>query len=127
MLTFNNSGTVNQELNNASGVNMSLSSPSIEEMNRIISYGAGADDANVDRAELQDPAFGKHIREAVEIGSGSAAQAVLTLDHDSNWPTTAPRNKFHMTVHDAGRCYLPNLDNTAEVLAFAEGEQFKWS
>ena len=37
----------------------------------------------------------------------------------------APRNKFHMTVHDAGRCYLPNLDNTAEVLAFAEGEQFK--
>jgi len=37
----------------------------------------------------------------------------------------APRKKFHMTVHDAGRCYLPNLDNTAEVLAFAEGEQFK--
>jgi len=30
-----------------------------------------------------------------------------------------------MTVHDAGRCYLPNLDNTAEVLAYAEGEQFK--
>jgi hypothetical protein len=38
---------------------------------------------------------------------------------------SAPRKKFHMTVHDAGRCYLPNLDNTAEVLAFAEGEQFK--
>ena len=37
----------------------------------------------------------------------------------------AARKKFHMTVHDAGRCYLPNLDNTAEVLAFAEGEQFK--
>jgi len=37
----------------------------------------------------------------------------------------SPRNKFRMTVHDAGRCYLPNLDNTAEVLAFAEGEQFK--
>jgi hypothetical protein len=37
----------------------------------------------------------------------------------------ASRKKFHMTVHDAGRCYLPNLDNTAEVLAFAEGEQFK--
>jgi hypothetical protein len=37
----------------------------------------------------------------------------------------APRNKFHMMVHDGGRCYLPNLDNTAEVLAFAEGEQFK--
>jgi len=37
----------------------------------------------------------------------------------------ASHKKFHMTVHDAGRCYLPNLDNTAEVLAFAEGEQFK--
>ncbi|MEO8052651.1 MAG: ribbon-helix-helix protein, CopG family [Acidobacteriota bacterium] len=37
----------------------------------------------------------------------------------------APRKKFHMTVHDPGRCYLPNLDNTAEVLAFAEGEWFK--
>ena len=39
-------------------------------------------------------------------------------------PPALPK-KFHMTVHDAGRCYLPNLDNTAEVLAFAEGEQFK--
>ena len=36
-----------------------------------------------------------------------------------------PRKKFRMTVHDPGRCYLPNLDNTAEVLAFAEGEWYK--
>ena len=33
----------------------------------------------------------------------------------------APRKKFHMTVHDAGGCYLPNLDNSAEVLAAVEG------
>jgi hypothetical protein len=32
---------------------------------------------------------------------------------------------FRTTPHDAGRCYVPNLDNTAEVLAFAEGESFK--
>jgi hypothetical protein len=32
---------------------------------------------------------------------------------------------FRTTPHDAGRCYVPNLDNTAEVLAFAEGENFK--
>ena len=38
---------------------------------------------------------------------------------------SAPRKKFHMTVHDAGRCYLPNLDNTSEVLALSEGEWFK--
>jgi hypothetical protein len=31
---------------------------------------------------------------------------------------------FRTTPHDAGRCYVPNLDNTAEVLAFAEGENF---
>ncbi len=37
----------------------------------------------------------------------------------------APRKKFRTAVHSAGRCYLPNLDNTAEVLAIAEGEQFK--
>ena len=32
---------------------------------------------------------------------------------------------FRTTPHYAGRCYVPNLDNTAEVLAFAEGESFK--
>ncbi len=38
---------------------------------------------------------------------------------------TPPSKKFRTSVHFAGRCYLPNLDNTAEVLAIAEGEQFK--
>jgi hypothetical protein len=37
----------------------------------------------------------------------------------------APRKRFRTRVHSCGRCYLPNLDNTAEVLAMAEGEQFK--
>jgi hypothetical protein len=37
----------------------------------------------------------------------------------------APRKKFRTAVHSSGRCYLQNLDNTAEVLAIAEGEQFK--
>ena len=32
---------------------------------------------------------------------------------------------FRTSVHSSGRCYLPNLDDTAEVLAIAEGEQFK--
>jgi len=32
---------------------------------------------------------------------------------------------FRTSVHSSGRCYLANLDNTAEVLAVAEGEQFK--
>ena len=37
----------------------------------------------------------------------------------------APRKKFRTGIHSPGRCYLPNLDNIAEVLASAEGEQFK--
>ena len=37
----------------------------------------------------------------------------------------APRKKFRTAVHSSGRCYLPNLDNAAEVLAIAESEQFK--
>jgi hypothetical protein len=37
----------------------------------------------------------------------------------------APRKEFRTAVHSSGRCCLPSLDNTAEVLAFAEGEQSK--
>jgi hypothetical protein len=37
----------------------------------------------------------------------------------------ASRKKFRTTVHSSGCCYLPNLDHTTEVLAIAEGEQFK--
>jgi len=32
----------------------------------------------------------------------------------------APRKKFRTGGHSCGRCYLPNLDNTAEVLAITE-------
>lgn len=35
------------------------------------------------------------------------------------------RKEFRTAVHSSGRCYLPNLDTTAGVLATAEGEQFK--
>jgi hypothetical protein len=37
----------------------------------------------------------------------------------------APRKRFRTKVHSCGKCYLPNLDNTAEVLAIAEGEWHK--
>jgi len=38
----------------------------------------------------------------------------------------APKQKrFETTVVDPGRCYLPNLDNIAEVLAAIEGEDFR--
>ena len=37
----------------------------------------------------------------------------------------APRMQFRTGVHFPGKCYLLNLDNTAEILAIAEGESFK--
>lgn len=39
--------------------------------------------------------------------------------------TLARRKKFRTGVHYGGQCYMPNLDNTTEVLAAAEGEWFK--
>jgi len=65
------------------------------------------------------------VRKAKDASLKEVVNAALREGLVRMVQTPAPRKKFHMTVHDAGRCYLPNLDNTAEVLAFAEGEQFK--
>jgi hypothetical protein len=37
----------------------------------------------------------------------------------------AKRGRFRTEEVDAGRCYLPNLDDIAEVLAWAEGEDYR--
>jgi hypothetical protein len=39
--------------------------------------------------------------------------------------TLVPRKKFRTAAISCGKCYVSNLDNTAEVLAAAEGESFK--
>ncbi len=36
-----------------------------------------------------------------------------------------PRKPFRTKALSVGRCRFPNLDNVAEVLAIAEGEQYK--
>ena len=38
-----------------------------------------------------------------------------------------PRRPFRTPVLPAGRCLLPSLDNTTEVLRIAEGEDFRSS
>jgi hypothetical protein len=65
------------------------------------------------------------VRQAKDVSLKEVVNAALREGLVRMVQAPAPRKKFHMTVHDAGRCYLPNLDNTAEVLVFAEGEQFK--
>ena len=36
-----------------------------------------------------------------------------------------PRKPFRTTAVDLGKCYLPNLDNTSEVLATIEGDWYR--
>jgi hypothetical protein len=65
------------------------------------------------------------IRTAKSASLKEVVNAALRDGLDRMLNAPAPRKKFRTGVHSAGRCYLPNLDNTAEVLAITEGEQFK--
>jgi len=67
----------------------------------------------------------ERVRAATDRSLKEVVNAALRdgLARMMNAPTT--RMKFHTTPHFSGRCYLPNLDNVAEVLAVAEGESFK--
>ena len=38
---------------------------------------------------------------------------------------TPPAKRFHTKTLVLGKCYLPNLDNIAEALAIAEGEDHR--
>ncbi|MBI1787481.1 MAG: DUF2191 domain-containing protein [Acidobacteria bacterium] len=44
---------------------------------------------------------------------------------DMNAPPRRARKPFHTKPLNLGRCYLDNLDNIGEVLAFAEGEDHR--
>ena len=65
------------------------------------------------------------IRKATNVSLGEVVNAALRNGLERMLQLTPPSKKFRTKVHSPGRCYLPNLDNTAEVLAMAEGEQFK--
>jgi len=67
----------------------------------------------------------ERVRKATKTSLKAVINAALRegLVRMMNAPT--PLKTFHTTPHFAGRCYLPNLDKTAEVLAIAEGESFK--
>jgi len=65
------------------------------------------------------------IRKATNVSLGEVVNAALRNGLERMLQLPPPSKKFRTKVHSPGRCYLPNLDNTAEVLAMAEGEQFK--
>ncbi len=67
----------------------------------------------------------ERVRKATKASMKEVVNAALRDGLVRMMKPPAPHKKFRTAVHFAGRCYLPNLDNTAEVLAIAEGESFK--
>lgn len=51
----------------ANGVNMPAVSPTVEDMNRILTQGGTGTTSAEPQAPQETPAFGTHIREGVEI------------------------------------------------------------
>lgn len=49
----------------------------------------------------------------------------LGLDRLDGAKTREAKPRFETPTYSTGRCALPNLDDVSEVLAFAEGEDFR--
>src|SRR5579863_2308861 len=64
----------------------------------------------------------ENVRKATSASLKEVVNAALREGLARMLQSTTPRKNFRTGVHPPGRCYLPNLDNTADVLAFAEGE-----
>jgi hypothetical protein len=65
------------------------------------------------------------VREARQAGLKEVANEALRLGLHQMASPPLRHEKFATRVVDPGRCRLPNLDNVAEVLAFAEGVGFR--
>jgi len=68
------------------------------------------------------------LLERVRKASGAAKKDVVNAAlREGLVKLSAPparRRRFRTRAMDCGKCYLPNVDNIAEVLAIAEGERF---
>jgi hypothetical protein len=61
----------------------------------------------------KDASFKDIVNEALRLGLTRMTEPPPTL------------KPFRTEAVNLGRCYFPNLDNVAEVLAVAEGERYK--
>jgi hypothetical protein len=61
----------------------------------------------------KDATLKQVVNEALRHGLGHMSQPAI------------PKKPFRTQPVDLGKCYFPNLDNTWEVLAEAEGESYK--
>ena len=65
------------------------------------------------------------VREAKQAGLKAVVNEALRLGLQQLAAPPPRRQPYHTRVVDPGRCRLPNLDSVAEVLAWAEGEDFR--
>lgn len=63
-------------------------------------------------------------RVAAEALRGYALSLPEVSAKDDSSKASAPE-PFRMQTHSAGRCFLDNVDKTWEVIAWAEGEDFR--
>ncbi|HEY7334527.1 MAG TPA: CopG family transcriptional regulator [Bryobacteraceae bacterium] len=67
----------------------------------------------------------ERIRKQREVSLKDVINTALRHGLAEMQATPKPRTPFHTWPLPLGRCRLPNLDNIAEALAIAEGEDYK--
>lgn len=65
------------------------------------------------------------VRKSRDAGLKDVVNEALRYGLEQMSRPAAVRAPFQTRPVDLGKCYFPNLDNTWEVLAEAEGESFK--
>ena len=65
------------------------------------------------------------VRKSREAGLKEVVNEALRHGLEQMSRPTSARAPFETRPVDLGKCYFPNLDNTWEVLAEAEGESYK--
>jgi hypothetical protein len=65
------------------------------------------------------------VQEHRETSLKEVVNAALRIGLACMSKPAEPRSTFRTGTWDTGKCALPNLDNIAEVLAFAEGENHR--
>ncbi|HRC86886.1 MAG TPA: hypothetical protein PK413_14855 [Thermoanaerobaculia bacterium] len=60
-----------------------------------------------------------------ELGMKELVNRLLRLGLDQDEAAVPAPKRFRVRTFAAGRCFFPNLDDTEEALAFAEGEDHR--
>jgi len=67
----------------------------------------------------------RRLRESRKIGLKDLINEALRSGLKAMQESKRPKRRFQTKPVSLGRCFFDNLDNTAEVLAVVEGEDYK--